>query len=306
MTTRIFVAIVALLTVSLLCASAFDAEAARFGGGRSFGGSRSFSRPVAPSQLPSSAVRNPSAATQSQPGAAAAAPRSGFGGMGGIFGGLLAGTLIGSLLGGHGFAGGGMFDILLIAGALYLLFKFLGRRRSAQTGHTHVGVSMPVPDRDEHQYSADTTRGSAWDTLSGKSGSAAESLSTANVPAGFDQEDFLRGAKMLYQRMNDSWDKRDINDIAEFATQPFMAEIRQQAAESPDPEKTEIMLVNASLVSVLTEAGRETAAVYFNVLLREDPKQSSPTQVREVWHFVRAANSKDSWKLDGIQQVEDY
>jgi predicted lipid-binding transport protein (Tim44 family) len=167
---------------------------------------------------------------------------------------------------------------------------------------------MPVPENRGHGrdagYDPGAGQGGMWDNLGGASagsGAGAE----AKVPAGFNQEEFLRGAKMLYQRMNDSWDKRDLDDISEFSTHPFMAEIRQQAAESPHPEKTDILLVSASLLSVIAEAGRETASVYFNVTLREDPGQDAPIQVREVWHFVRAAHSRENWKLDGIQQVED-
>ena len=305
MITRFFIVLAAVLALVVFCA-AVEAEAARFGGGRSFGGSSSFSRSMPSSRLPAGSVRNPSA-TQQQPGAAVSGPaaRPGFG-MGGLLGGLLAGSLIGSLLGGHGFAGGGMLDMLLIGLGLYLLFKFLGRRRAAQSGRTHTGLDMPVPeDRERHAaYDPGAGRGGMWDALGGKSAGAGVDTPAA-VPADFDQEEFLRGAKVLYQRMNDSWDKRDLDDIAAFSTQPFMAEIRQQAAASPQPEKTDIMLVNASLVSVINEAGRETASVYFHVTLREDPKQGAPIQVREVWHFVRAADSGETWKLDGIQQVED-
>ena len=297
MTARFFAALVALLALALLCFSV-EAQAARFGGGRSFGGSPAFSRPMPSSQMPAGGLRNPSAAQQ-QPGALAAA-RPGFG-MGGMLGGLLAGTLIGSLLAGEGFAGGGMFDILLIGLGLYLLFKFLGRRRAAASGRTDTGLNMPVPDQPG------LAKRGLWDALGGTSASGAASGNNggANAPAGFDRDDFLRGAKMLYQRMNDSWDKRDLADIEEFATRPFMAEIRRQAEESPEPEKTRILLVNADLVSVINEAGRETAAVYFDVALREGSGQGAPIQAREVWHFVRAAGSKETWKLDGIQQVED-
>ena len=47
----------------------------------------------------------------------------------------------------------------------------------------------------------------------------------------------------------------------------------------------------------------QIAQVYFNVLLREDPSQEAPIDVREIWHFVRPASGDGTWKLDGIQQV---
>ena len=108
-----------------------------------------------------------------------------------------------------------------------------------------------------------------------------------------------------YTRLNNAWDKRDLSDIAQFSTPAFQKEIQQQAAEDKTPGNTEIMLVNASLLSVDTVGDEQIAQVYFNVLLREDPSQEAPIDVREIWHFVRPASGDGTWKLDGIQQVEN-
>ncbi|MEI3477874.1 MAG: hypothetical protein V8Q84_00795 [Bilophila sp.] len=35
------------------------------------------------------------------------------------------------------------------------------------------------------------------------------------------------------------------------------------------------------------------------------PTQDAPTEVREIWHFTRPANGTGTWKLDGIQQVDN-
>ena len=77
------------------------ADAARLGGGRSFGSRPSMSQPA---QAPSAMQRQ--STQQRQQAAQAQQPqRKGFlGGMGGLLGGLLAGSLIGSLLFGGGFA----------------------------------------------------------------------------------------------------------------------------------------------------------------------------------------------------------
>ncbi|GHV51959.1 hypothetical protein FACS1894168_4160 [Deltaproteobacteria bacterium] len=42
--------------------------------------------------------------------------------------------------------------------------------------------------------------------------------------------------------------------------------------------------------------------------MRESEKEETPSQVRELWHFIRHAakdaSGKDaSWRLDGIQQI---
>lgn len=314
-----------LVTCLAFLAQALDAEAARFGGGRSFGGSpssnKSFSMPKSPSSsLGAASTQKPSAAAS---GSQMPGMRPAFGGM---LGGLLAGSLIGSLLLGGGFHGGGMMDILLIGLVLYVVFKFLGRRRSsaqplrpAQAGGPQSPIEMtptlydtaPAKDTVKAQSSSS---GFDWDALrAAPAGSTADNqaMNSADanakpfgtIPASFDREEFLTGAKAAYQRLNSAWDKRDIDDIAQFATQPFMQEIQKQAEEDPNPSTTEIMLVNAQLLNVVTESGRETATVFFDTLLRENPQDSAPAAVKEVWHFVRAAGSAEMWKLDGIQQV---
>ena len=78
--------------------------------------------------------------------------------------------------------------------------------------------------------------------------------------------------------------------------------MRQQLAEETEPSKTEILLVNAQLLSVVNEDKEQRAQVYFDVLMRERPDQTTPSNVREIWHFVRELDG-GTWKLDGIQQV---
>ena len=108
----------AVLVLVMLAFAYGEADAARIGGGRSFGGRPSMSQPYT-KPLPSnpSSSFNQQTNRQSQQMANPAAPSRGlFGGMGGMLGGLLAGSLLGSLLFGGGFNGGGFLDIILIGG----------------------------------------------------------------------------------------------------------------------------------------------------------------------------------------------
>ncbi len=108
---------------------------------------------------------------------------------------------------------------------------------------------------------------------------------------------------MAYNRLQKSWDNRDLADISQFATPIIMENLKQQLAEDPNPSHTEIMLVNATLEGVEQDGDSQRAQVYFDVLMRENPNQSTPTSVREIWHFLRHGQN-GTWKLDGIQQVD--
>jgi len=300
----------ALLTVCIFAAgliviSYVDSDAARFGRGRSFG-----SKPSMQKSMPAQSVQNKAPVAGAAAGAAGAAARPGlFGGMGGMFGGLLAGTFLGSMLGGGGMGGGGgggfmnilLFGILgFVAYKLYLRFK-ANRSESAASSSGHNMGSMPGQG---HTMARQQT-GMNWDNFKDAPQSqGGATQSQVSLPEGFDAEDFLRGAKMAYSRLQSAWDKRDLSDLAQFVNPAVLEEIQKQLEDDPTPSTTDILLVNAKLLEVKEVGSEQIALVYFDVLLREDPTQTAPTQVKEVWHFQHAAGSDGSWKLDGIQQVE--
>lgn len=275
------------------------AEAARMGGGRSFG-----SRPYmsTPAQAPRSTV-------QPRAGAAATQMPGKSGMLGGLAGGLLAGTLLGSLLGGNGFAGGGFMDLILLAVLAFIGFKLYQRFRAARQnpqaagagGRSVFGNSPYEPGQPMQRQN--TSFNNTWGGLSGQGNMPFQDQPNVDIPAGFDVDEFLRGAKMAYNRLQKSWDKRDLADISQFATPAIIQGLQQQMAEDPNPGNTEIMLVNAQLLGVEDEGQNQRAQVYFDVLMRERPDQATPENAREIWHFLRQGPN-GMWKLDGIQQVD--
>ncbi|WP_415718099.1 Tim44 domain-containing protein [Maridesulfovibrio sp.] len=300
------------LTIAcLLVISAGNADAKRLGGGRSFGSKPSFSNTYKKPASTTSSQRQASAPNQQKGGFA----RPGMG----LLGGLLAGTFLGSMFGGFGGMGGGFFNLLIIGLLVYLGFKFFKSRSRGADDMYQQGNYQRGPDRSQDKSNMNVDpyarreqkAQNAWDHLSSKPSS--QSAGTApeqggpvlNTPAGFDEEDFLEGAKVVYTRLQKSWDNRDMADIEQFATSEVVNEIKQQAKEDPGPSQTDVLMVNARLLEVKEEGGMMSATVYYDVLLREDPSQSQPSQVREVWHFIKPAGSDGMWKLDGIQQLEE-
>ena len=293
------------LVFTLSLALPLDSDAARMGGGRSFG-----SQPAMRTPTRAPAMQQPRAQQTAPNQAATAAQQSKrglFGGFaGGMLGGLLAGTLIGSLLGGGAFSGVGFMDILLLLVIVGGVIFFLRRKRASQPAAQAAGYGPASSYTEQPTYNAGMQRNSvqdAWSGLASNNAASAEPTYQTNIPEGFDVEDFLRGAKMAYTRMQASWDKRDLNDIANFATDAVLDELRAQAKEDPNPSHTQIVLINAHLISVEEFGSMDRAQVYFDVLMREDPNQAQPANAREIWHFVRQ-HETGTWKLDGIQQVE--
>ncbi len=303
--------VASLLALGTLCATFDAAEAARMGGGKSFGSKPSYSQPAQRQQTPSMNQQKPAQQQQQNLGQTAPQRPGFFGRFGGFMGGMLAGSLLGALFFGMPFAGGGMMDLLLIGILIVagvMVFKMIAARRR-QPEYSYAGAA-------QRQSEAPTNQGgwgeSQWDRLraapaSGHTGGQTDGQPSPaiNVP-GFNEEEFLRGAKMVYTRLQGSWDARDLEDIREFTSPEVYAEIASQAAQDPTPSKTEILLVNARLLEVKPQGEQVLATVYFDVLMREDKAKDAPEQVREVWHFRRESpDPKSSWKLEGIQQLEN-
>ena len=290
--TGIRVLVILSVAVGLLYLLNETAEAARLGGGRSFGSKPSYQRSApAPTPSPTSPQMSPN-----QPRPAPGVTPSPMGRWGGMLGGMLMGGLIGSLLfgGGHAWGGPGLMDLVLIGGGLFLLFRFLRARRMAADS-PGIGGAMSF-DRGPSQ---------GWGT-SGYD-PAAEAPTAAEQPAlppGFDAPEFLKGAKIMYTRMQASWDKRDLDDIRQFTSPEVFEEIRRQAQADPTPGKTELLLVNPRILEVREADGQTIASVLYDVMMREN-REEMTKQVRELWHFSRPTNTPDAfWALEGIQQVE--
>lgn len=264
------------------------ADAARMGGGGSFGSRPQMNRPATMPNRPQATNRTTPAASNSGM----------LGGMGGMLGGFLAGSLLGSLLSGNGLGGGSFMDILLIAILAFIGWKLFTRFRNQRAAQQEGAApfSQPMQRNDT---------GSVWNNLRNSIPGATPQavVPGVDIPAGFNQDEFLRGAKMAYTRMQKAWDNRDLADIAQFATPVVMRELQAQATQDPGPSRTELLRVNAELVGVEPEGDNLRAQVLFDVLMREDPNQAAPEDVREIWHFLRIGQN-GNWKLDGIQQVQ--
>ena len=250
-----------------------DAEAKRFGGGRSIG---SAPRMSAPSQNSFRPQQNFTRNQQRQGGF--------FSGFGGIFTGFLAGSLLGSLLSGHGFAAGsfGLFDLLIFGLLAYLLYRFFFRKTAPQYSSPNT------------TFFASQNTSSAWDNL------AHDTEYTQQAPS-FNVEEFLQGAKILFTRMQDSWAKRDIDDIARFTSQEVLREIQAQYATDPQPETIAVYSVHAELLSA-EDFNQSTIA---DVLFRADIMENSTRHtISEAWRFIRSPQSNNMWILHGIQSLD--
>lgn len=259
-------ALTLLLGVTLL---AEEASAKRFGGGKSFGKQREqITQPASPTA--------PSAGAPTSP--APAAGRS----WAGPLAGLAAGGLLGALLFGHGFEGIKAMDIVIIV-LLAFAVMFVVR-----------ALRRPQP----MQYAGLPQQGYAPQPVAGGV------LGSGSRPAWFEDEPFLRAAKGHFIRLQDAYDRGDLNDIREYTTPEIFAEISLQIQERGNAKnKTDVVQLDANIVDVVTEGDQVIASVRFSGLIREE-EGAAAQPFGEIWHIQKSASDRSApWFVAGIQQV---
>jgi predicted lipid-binding transport protein (Tim44 family) len=241
----------------------------------------------------------------------------------GMLGGLALGGLLGAMLFGGGFEHINFFDILVFGVIAFMLYKLFAARRqtgfrqSAESGQGYRAVATEEAEQGQtYQRRAEAnlnytapSAGFDTDVLFKKSGrqlgQADYPASPSSVPADFDDHAFLAGAKSAYTLLQEAWDRGDLSELRSLTTDAVFAELKDQLQERAGENRTEILRLDARLLEVRDAGSEREASVFFDVFLRESP-QGHPTQVKEIWHFVRSKFSKQpTWFLDGIQQAEE-
>jgi predicted lipid-binding transport protein (Tim44 family) len=252
-----------------------DAEARRFGGGKSFGMQRSV--PTRQSAAPT---------PQQQPGAApATAPqkRNWMGPIAGLAAGLGLAALFSHFGMGEGMAN--FMMIALLAMAAFMLFRWL-MQRNAPAASTMQYAGMP-------QHAA-----AAFDQAPAAPGSG----SVSAFPPGFDADAFAREAKLNFIRLQAAFDARNLDDIRAFTAPEIFAEISMQLAERGDVKQTtDVMTLNAEVLEAIDEGNRHIVSVRFTGLVREDAG-AAPVALDEVWHLSKPVSGQGGWVIAGIQQ----
>jgi predicted lipid-binding transport protein (Tim44 family) len=257
-----------------------DAEARRFGGGGNIGKQRqSYSQQQATPQ-------------RSAP-AAPAAPAPGGNRWLGPLAGLAAGGLLASMFmggGGLGGMGGGMNILLMLAIAAGIFFLFRAMRRNA-----------PAPQ--PMQYAGGPAAG--YNPPIDMQSSASPVQASSIRPAWFEDEPFLREAKVHFIRLQAAYDSGDLNDIREYTTPEMFAEISMQIKERGDAkQKTDVVTLEAQMIEVVTESSVAIASVRFSGLIRED-EGGKAEPFNEIWHVHKSlAQANSPWLVAGIQQAQ--
>lgn len=244
-----------------------EASAKRFGGGRSFGVQRS------KSSLFSSAMPQATKSWGQQ------SSRK----WGGVLGGLLVGGLLASLFMGHGL-GTGLLTWFMLGLALFFLISLFRKKMQPglQSAQSNAFGQNAASNPFAHFQGAQTS-----------------ASHFAAYPAGFTPEAFLREAKIKFIRLQAAYDQKNLNDLQDFTAPEVFAEIKMQFEERGDePNKTEVLHLDAQLLNVERQVDSFIASVHFTGSIKENGEIS---QLGEIWHFRQFYNN-GPWVVGGLQQ----
>jgi len=307
--------LVVLLTLGL---ASMDADAARrFGGGGNLGKQRPAptmreapreatpapaARPAQPAATPAPAVPPPKPSFMSR--------------FGGLLAGLGIGALLGSMFGGHFGGAGGLLMFLLLGAILFMVVRAMMSRRApapsyagprAEEPATYSGLERPAFPGSANDRPGFSGIGSALPPGEAPAAPVRDVTPESSgpvLPAGFNRDAFLRVAKTSFIRLQAANDAGDLDDIRDFTTPEMYAEIAMQLADrGAEPQRTEVVSLDAQLYDYAVEGDYEIASVRFHGLMRETPQ--GPTEpFDEVWHVHRKrGNARASWLIAGIQQA---
>ena len=295
---------------AVLAFVATEVEAARLGGGKSFG--RQSSGVTQRSAPPATAPQGAAPAQQAKPTAPAPAPaaqppRSRWLAP---LAGLAAGLGLAALASHFGFSeelGSVLLVMLLAFAAIFVVRLILARRAPArpalETGYAASGVGTEATVRYAPLPEQEMSSGSSVPAPVVQPVDSVAPSSQWYVPADFDVEAFIRNAKVQFVRLQAAFDAGDHNDLREFTSPEMFAELKTQIDERKgSANRTDVVRLDAELLGIESGSVDHMASVRFHGLIREN--ETAPAEpFDEVWNLTKPAEGSGGWVLAGIQQL---
>ncbi len=218
---------------------------------------------------------------------------------------------------GDGFEGLQIMDILVFALIAFLLFKlFMARKRSQQAEHANPHAyeapqqpySAPEPESVQQRQ---TQAQPAYDPNAGGSifgsalgeGVSEEAVKVTEVPAWFNAEQFVEGAKGHFVSLQKAWDNVDVSSIKEYCTAELFAEIEQQMQGMQAGDNVTVVdTLDAEIADMAIDGDYFVVSIRFSGFIQESAEESAHA-FSEIWHIRRDASDQGNWLVAGIQQL---
>ncbi|MGH8747103.1 MAG: Tim44 domain-containing protein [Burkholderiales bacterium] len=212
--------------------------------------------------------------------AANAAPTATHGGWLPTLGAFALGGLLGPLFGGSGF--GAAFILTLLAVLAVLAPRLWSKARVEPSAPFPFAGPGAAPPPSQVAASA----------------APAPQPRAAHGPADFDAAEFLRSAKLSFVKVQAARDLGRLDHVRELTTPAMYDRLRVDRSA----RQFDLVALNADLLELGTEAGRQQASVRFSGMTRAAPG-AAPVGFVEVWNLAKPADGASGWLLAGIAQM---
>lgn len=116
-------------------------------------------------------------------------------------------------------------------------------------------------------------------------------------------DEFLQLARMSFLRLQAAWDSADLACMRDLATASLLDDLRFQLEQrGPGPHHTEVLQLDARLLSLDDLQEALLASVEFSGLIREE-QQGAATPFRELWMLASVKAAGPGWKLARVQAL---
>jgi predicted lipid-binding transport protein (Tim44 family) len=245
--------------------------------------------------------------------------------MGGLMGGL-AGFALGGLLGsmlfggfGHGFGGGiGLFEILLIGGGLFLLFRFMSARRQQQQP-AYATAGAPYDSGSSYAGGSAYGGGAPRETATEEPPAVTSDLDRGlgyirSMDPTFDPGFVADAARGLFGDVQRALTARDMSPVSGRLTSRMYTELTEQCDRLRAARQTNRMEAMNLRAADVTEAWQESGQDFVTVHLAgslvdytvDDASGAlvagakAPQEFEEFWTFTRSVGP-NPWRLSAIQ-----
>ena len=135
-----------------------------------------------------------------------------------------------------------------------------------------------------------------------------DSAQTSEVPADFDVEAFLASSKTHFVDLQAAWNRGDVASLRAVLTEEMLDQIQGQLSEREQAGvgvagTTEVVMLDAHLLSVEEQGDAYLASVEFSGMLREE-SSGGPSPFREIWSITRPKVGFGDWLVAGVQALQ--
>lgn len=123
------------------------------------------------------------------------------------------------------------------------------------------------------------------------------------MPRGAEVDELLQLARLSFLHLQAAWDRADLGAMGHLATAPLLEDLRHQLKQrGPGPNRTEVLQLDARLLSLEDLQDALIASVEFSGLIREQHERAA-APFRELWLLANVKAAGRGWKLARVQSL---